>query len=739
MELFKIFSTILNFLISLIMIKTLNTHNPKTINEFSSQQQATSSSSTTFSIYDISNIPENIINSSNGSVDEILNILATRKYRACKANVLYHPTKKLFYFRNPSIQKSGSGSGSMKEYIPIKCKNFTMRGVGQRFYLNFKDIEQILENNEDSILLEGIHEITDLRKGLEMSLFPVKFFKSLPESNYSYQKDLLCFDSIKVLGIDKNNNDYYILSALDKHRIIFCDGYDINKKYNLNNFIRYSSYCDEFCAEDFIYFSNDLSKCKCNFFTDVDDLKKNKNYITSGANSNETEVLSGCFYSRKLDRYEIFANPYELTEKLNKYEEQHKSHYRYYFNLFTIFFTFQILYVFYFTEKNNVFMKFTIIFYVIIVGSVYVSYRIKKTNFLTFEVIIKLCEIISDIYPILLLIFVSCNYSNSNSNLNSNYAHDINFTKQIYIPNPDYDVLKLAFIILTNSFDQILKEIKVNELELVFRLFLIISSFIFKMTGSGAGVLEFFAVQVRIKNIFELICRFSLYLVEWNILTDFSVPLFIILGRSRDSYINSDHVLFQANYLKLKPNFDKLYENWFMEALNFHKFKNMILFLKFVRYYFVIHLLSLFHLFNSNDGMKGMVSYLTEFKFERIFIWFLNLSYKNLTHVCYSYSGNKNSSNSNLNSNLAQGYNIIDILHFPILFAFLYTNVILTKDCLKIFLIHFFIGLIMTLLSEEGQNPRKKKFNSNQNLIDLINDLNEHQNNNVNNVNVNGL
>jgi hypothetical protein len=217
----------------------------------------------------------------------------------------------------------------MKEYSPLLCKSFTSRFAATRlrFFIPFKDLEQLLDNNEDSIFLEGIHEISDLRNGLEMSLFPVKFNKALPDTNYLEGKDLLCYDSIKMLGIDKYSNDYFIVSAMDKHKILLCDSLDLTKKNNMNNFIRYSSYCDEFCAEDFIYFSNDLIKCKCDFFSYVEDLKKNTNFINK---NNDTE---GCLYARRQDRYEIFANPSEIAEKLLKHEEQNKPYFRYYLHL----------------------------------------------------------------------------------------------------------------------------------------------------------------------------------------------------------------------------------------------------------------------------------------------------------------------------------------------------------------------------------------------------------------------
>lgn len=623
-----------------------------------------STNSSSFSSHwDMSNIPEDILMSST-TIEEILDGLATRKYRSCKGNVLYHPFKNIFYFRNPSIQKKGRGTGSLKEYLSLKCKSMTSRLVStrQRFLIPFKDLEQLLDNNEDSIFLEGIHEITDLRNGLEMSLFPVKFYKALqmPETNYSEGKDLLCYDSIKVLGIDKNNFDYFIVSAMDRHRILYCDSTDLSKNNNLNNFIRYSAYCDEFCAEDFIYFSNDLIKCKCDFFSYVEDLKKNKNFIT------KNNVTEGCYYTRRLDRYEIFANPYEIAEKLLKHETQNHSYQRYYLHLIIILFTFQILYAFYFTTKNSVFIKFTIIVYIVLSIIVYVPYRLKFSQIDLF----KISEVITDLYPIILLVFISCDPN----------------TKQ-------YDILKLSYLIFLNSLDFILKETQINEIELVIRLILIIFSYILANTidyTNSSNYLQYYNLNIRTKIIFEFFSRFFLYLAENNLFADLSVPFFILLGRP-ESHIHSDHLLFQSNYLKLKPNFDKLYENWFMEALNFHKFKNMIMFLKFARYSLVILILTFLNVPQETNRIIGLLS---KMKFYDFFINFLSIALLNVTNFCFV-------TNPMLNR-----------LHVPIVISLMFSNVILTKDCLKLFIIHFLIGFVVNLLSED-----ERKIRENNNVI----------------------
>jgi hypothetical protein len=206
----------------------------------------------------------------------------------------------------------------------------------------------------------------------------------------------------------------------------------------------------------------------------------------------------------------------------------------------------------------------------------------------------------------------------------------------------------------------------------------------------GSGMICF-NLSVVLKNIFEFISRLSLYFVENNILTDFTVPMFIILGRPGEFFMMNDHFLFQANYLKLKPNFDKIYENWFLEALNFHKFKNMILFLKFFRYFVIVMIISCF---NAEYTPKKLINYFIDFKFKKIITFFINLSYHNLFNL-----NSKNGANSGFDK----------IFMIPITISLYFSNVILTKDGFKIFLFHFLIGAVLVFLSDCKDNKRKKR------------------------------
>jgi hypothetical protein len=595
---------------------------------------------------DMSNIPDLVKEKSN--IGEILDTMASRKYKSCRSSVLYNPINKLYYIRNPTIAKSTS----LQDYLAFKCKSLKSRIVSsrQRFFLAFKDVEQLLDHNDDSILNVGIHEVTDIRNGLELSLFPVKFFKGLPEENYTQDMEHICYDSVKILGIDKNNNDYLILTSMDIHRIVICNDYDVEKTFNMNNFIRYSSYCDEFCSDDFIYFSSELIKCRCEFYTYIEDLKKNKNYY-------KNETMSECFVGRKLDKYEIFANSYEINSKLSKQNED--AHYRYYFHLIVMIFNLQILYAVYFTTKNSIFIKFTNIFYIILVIMFYLPKRINFSQSDFYSLIPKLCEVVSDLYPIILMIYYSC---------------DLNYT------NKQYDVLKLALVIFTNSFEFILKETKINEIEITLRLILIIFTYIML----SQGFLEFLIIHVRIRLISGFFSRMSLYLVELGYFTNISVPLVVILGKPRDEYIYTDNLLFQTNYLKLNPFFEKLYENWFLEALNFHKFKDILLFLQVLRYLYVLLILTIV---NQHRLFAKVRSYVMQFKLDKIAATLINIPYMNIMNIFYSQN------------------ELVNYIHLPIVVSLIYSNLLITRECLRIFVIHIAVGFVISCLSGRDRPP----------------------------------
>jgi hypothetical protein len=123
-----------------------------------------------------------------------------------------------------------------------------------------------------------------------------------------------------------------------QHSILHCKGQDLSK------FIRYASYCDEFCNEDFTYFSAELIKCKCDFFSYVEKLKnkekllkinnfndntnkgnkdkanKNSNEKDEEEEENGNKKKQECIHRNKIDRYEIFANSYDLSKTIYKYE-----------------------------------------------------------------------------------------------------------------------------------------------------------------------------------------------------------------------------------------------------------------------------------------------------------------------------------------------------------------------------------------------------------------------------------
>ena len=615
-------------------------------------------------VWDLTNVPVELVNFA--SIEEVLDILAQRKYRSCKAAVLFNPLKKLYLIRDPSKKKSKIFH--LKDYLPLQCKKFKSRNVSfrDRFFLSNKVIEKLLEYNQDSVLKEGINSFPEVKHGLEVSLFPVKLYNSISENNYILQKDHLCYDSIKILGIDEKNNVFLVLIAGNQHRMFQCEGYDISK------YIRYTSYCDEFCNEDFIYFSNELVKCRCNF-------AKFKNDTLF----NETSVENS--YSNILDKYEYFADSHEITQKLYRSEVKNRSYIRYYFYILTCIFTLQIFYVFYY-NYNNFFIKSSIIFYKVIVVLLYIPERIKVIDKFQLEIIF---ELISDIYPVFLLMF----------KINSSKETDKNSN----------DVTKLTIIILLSCFDCILRESITNEIELILRILLILITFYIPQDN----YLNFFFVITRLKLIFELFSRLNLYLVDKDLMSDFSVPFYILLGRPREFFQFNDHLLFQINYVKLKKYFNNLYGNWFLEAVNFHKVKNMLVFLKILRYIFVLAILTVFNRFSD---IKHFFECISTCKFDNLFTWFVNLAYVNCKFI-FIYDSS-----------------LLNLLHFPIIISLLYTNIFLTKESIYIFITHLAFGYIIFLLNDKsGKNTIKNRLIHNLNNnedIEILRNNNLHLNGN---------
>ncbi len=142
---------------------------------------------------------------------------------------------------------------------------------------------------------------------------------------------------------------------------------------------------------------------------------------------------------------------------------------------------------------------------------------------------------------------------------------------------------KLCLLILIDLLDNIFREIRVNEIEIGLRLLTFFSTFFLK--GENL-IINLYCFNVRLKLVMELLSRFILFLVENLTFINVTIPLYIILGRPREYFQYNDQLLFQLNYLTLKPNSEKFADNWFLEALNFHKIKNMIFFFEVLPIYF---------------------------------------------------------------------------------------------------------------------------------------------------------
>lgn len=615
-------------------------------------------------VWDLTNVPVELVNFA--SIEEVLDILAQRKYRSCQAAVLFNPLKKVYLIRDPSKKKSKIFH--LKDYIPLQCKKFKSRNVSfrDRFFLSNKIIEKLLEYNQDSVLKEGLNAFPDVKNGLEVSFFPVKLYNAVSENNYLLQKDHLCYDSIKILGIDEKNNVFFVFIAGNQHRMFLCEGSDISK------FIRYTSYCDEFCNEDFIYFSQELVKCRCNFAKYTNESLFNE---SSKANS----------YSNILDKYEYFANSHEITQKLYLSEVKNRSYIRYYFYILTCIFTLQLFYVFNY-NYNNFFIKCSVIFYKLLVVLLYIPERIKVLEKFQLEIVF---ELISDLYPIFILMY------------------KINTAKVSEYTN--HDISKLAVIILLSCFECIFRESLTNEIELILRIFSVLITFILPEDK----YLNFFFIITRLKLIFELFSRLNLFLVDRDLMTEFSVPCYILLGRHREFFHVNDHLLFQINYVKLKQYFNNLYGNWFLEALNFHKVKNMLIFLKIVRYFLVLSILTLFNRFSV---IKNLFDNMSTCKFDNLFTLLVNLAYVNC-NIIFIYNSS-----------------LINLLHLPIIISFMYSNIFFTKESIFIFIGHLSFGYILFLLNDNGG---KKTLRSRLTLN--LNNLNEQEILSENNVLLNGI
>jgi len=738
-------------------------------------------------VWDFSNIPEHILKLDN--FDEILSELSSRKYKTCKASVIYHPFKKEFYFRNPLGK-----TNTFKDYIKLKCRDFLSREISlrQRFLINKKDVEEILENNQGSILNIGKQELTDIGNGLELTLFPVKFYKNIQENNYTYSKYLLCYDSIKLLGINFNSDNYYIISTMDKHRILSCDSKFKNKNdFTMNNFIKYTSYCDEFCNEDYVFFSSDLIKCKCEFYyansninvNDINMNNKNKEDYFYYGNSNRE-----CFYRRKFDAFEKFSHPYEINEQLQKIDHVNKPYLRFYFDILTLIFSIQLLYMYYYITVNRIFIRFCIFSFIIscLIGYIFIRIDFRYKELLNFQI---LFELVHDIYPLLLILFfnfkytnkkyysngnfidnrilsltgnnpkftnffsifnkirtiesnntnnlanetyqlndsiinnISNNDSNNNTSLNASLSDDNilnNYLRKVILEYErilfDKSNIKICLLIFIDNLDNILREIRVNEIEIFLRIITLIFTFFLRCENL---IINLYCFNVRFKLLMEFLSRLILFLVENLILINMTIPLYIILGRPREYFYYNDQLLFQLNYLTLKPNSEKFSDNWFLEALNFHKIKNLILLLKFWRYVFLICILTVTLV---PKVFFSFLNNLFELKFSKMFFSYVKIVYNmNISYLYYEPSKK-----------------FYYFFAFPFFLIFLFHDIFLTKDTVKIFIFHFLLGLVLTLLEGKEKTIRniifkRSRTTTSLNIINNTNLNNRYNNNSSNN------
>ena len=392
----------------------------------------------------------------------------------------------------------------------------------------------ILDYNEDSIFSNSLMEIPNLKEGLDLTLFPVKYYQIEANDNYKSQKIPICYDFIKFIGIGESKDPYLLLSAGDNHYPVKCKSQIINK------YLRYSNYCDEFCTQDFIYFSSDLTKCKCNFFI--------KNEETKSEEEN-TEIVT-----RSIERYEVFANTYNTFNKLRVYHEKYNVHFRYFFFVLQSVLVSQIVYAFYINKKSDVSTKFILLFFSSLTLIFYFMQKNADFHWPSF------LESIADVYPLASLIFLLINQERKE------------------------EVAYHAFLIIIHTIDCILKETRVS----VFEIFLRVSCLVFTINLKYQSSNTAFKNLVLMKFLLELVSRILEFSVEESILTDFTIPAFIIFGRPREfSFLNND-LIFQLNYLKILPLFEHAKENWFIDVLSFNEAKNVVLMLGVFRYASVV-------------------------------------------------------------------------------------------------------------------------------------------------------
>lgn len=458
----------------------------------------------------ISNIPQNLhyLN----LYSEIISELAKTKSSLCKAGVLHDPSTSLYYFVNPME----SYKKDLASYFSMECKKLPYRVEKnvQRFYFSYEDIQNIISNNDDSVLKQGLQEINELQKGFELSLFPAKFFKKSSSSTFNNSVDYLCYDSFKVLSVDKNYKNYFLLNAKNFYDIVHCEGMSSNL---MNNFIKYSTYCDEFCKENYVYYSKILVKCKCEFGADKNVILKTSTPEKSTARSPENRKAS-------------------LGIELG-------------YNFVILVFSSQLVYLFYFhSNEKNYFIKFSIFFYLIFFFLFFVTenYAYVTTNFDRFRCLI---HNFSQAFPIFLLIY------------------------QIAIGDQHNIILILIFLSF-NSFQYLLAFAHVKrEKKILAKIIFLVFAKIYKNGKEDAN--SYLSAYQRIiwtKITLDLLLDTLLIMISNNFLTTFSSLLFIVLRTKNDF----DDNLFLNNYNYLAKVVLKKNSFNFMTKLEFSFILNLL-------------------------------------------------------------------------------------------------------------------------------------------------------------------
>ena len=106
-----------------------------------------------------------------------------------------------------------------------------------------------------------------------------------------------------------------------------------------------------------------------------------------------------------------------------------------------------------------------------------------------------------------------------------------------------------------------------------------------------------------------------------------------------------------------------------------------------MRYFILVILISIM---NSpiHKQIIRFITYIFQLRYDKItFIW-ITLAYKNTLNVFYCQN------------------EFVNYTHIPIFISLILSNVLMTKDCLKFFIIHVLIGWIFVILSSSCKNKK---------------------------------